>query len=156
MLHYYDIPDKQGNYWRREYHIISDTPKTTDHFRHKSVGSVFEHIMVHSVMLLSKKNTPPEGESVVRKLRRLLYILLILMAHAAPAGAKAPHHYVFFNMDRERISDPAFIETDAFEGAQVKYTWKQLEPEKDRYDFTLIREDLDFLRSKGKKLFIQL
>jgi hypothetical protein len=92
----------------------------------------------------------------VHKLRSLLHILLILIASAGPAGAKGLHHYVFFNMDRERISDSAFIETKAFEGAQLKYTWKQLEPERDRYDFSIIRADLEYLTSKGKKLFIQL
>ena len=44
----------------------------------------------------------------------------------------------------------------AFEGAQVTYSWRQLEPEKDKYDFSPIRDDLAFLISKGKKLFIQL
>ena len=48
------------------------------------------------------------------------------------------------------------LETKAIEGAQVTYSWRQLEPEKDKYDFAEIREDLAFLTSKGKKLFIQL
>jgi hypothetical protein len=72
------------------------------------------------------------------------------------SAAKGVHHYVFFNRDRERISEPTFIETAAFEGAQLKYTWRELEPEKDRYDFGAIRKDLAYLNSKGKKLFIQL
>lgn len=38
----------------------------------------------------------------------------------------------------------------------MAYTWKQLEPEKDEYDFSLIREDLALLESRGKRLFIQL
>jgi hypothetical protein len=66
------------------------------------------------------------------------------------------HHYVFLNRDRERISDAAFIGTRAFEGAQLKYTWRELEREKDAYDFSAIQHDLMFLNSKGKKLFIQL
>jgi hypothetical protein len=41
-------------------------------------------------------------------------------------------------------------------GAQLKYTWKELETEKDRYDFGHIREDLKCLTGKGKRLFIQL
>jgi hypothetical protein len=73
------------------------------------------------------------------------------------ANAKQPRHYVFFGMDREIIKDASsFLETKALEGAQVAYWWRQLEPEKDKYDFSLIREDLAFLTSKGKKLFIQL
>jgi hypothetical protein len=66
------------------------------------------------------------------------------------------HHYVFFNRDRERISDAAFVKTKAFEGAQLKYTWRELEREKDAYDFSAIRRDLASLNSNGKKLFIQL
>jgi len=71
-------------------------------------------------------------------------------------AAKRVHHYVFFGQDREQIKDAkSFLETPAFEGAQVRYTWRQLEPEKDKYDFSMIHEDLKFLKSKGKKLWIQ-
>jgi hypothetical protein len=67
------------------------------------------------------------------------------------------HHYVFFGDEREKIATAsAFLETKALEGAQVKYSWRQLEPEKNAYDFSMIREDLAFLNSRGKKLFIQL
>ena len=36
------------------------------------------------------------------------------------------------------------------------YSWAQLEPAKDHYDFSLIREDYLYLQAKGKSLFIQL
>jgi hypothetical protein len=72
-------------------------------------------------------------------------------------SAKPLHHYVFFGQDREKIKQAtAFLETKALEGAQVAYSWRQLETDKDEYDFSAIREDLAFLTSKGKKLFIQL
>ena len=72
-------------------------------------------------------------------------------------AAKPIHHYVFFGQDREKLkAASSFFETKALEGAQVTYSWRQLEPEKDKYDFSYIREDLEFLNSKGKKLFIQL
>jgi hypothetical protein len=71
-------------------------------------------------------------------------------------SAKRVHHYVFFGQDREKIKEASFLETKALEGAQVAYSWRQLEPEKEAYDFNAIREDLAFLTSKGKKLFIQL
>ena len=67
-----------------------------------------------------------------------------------------PHHYVFLNRDRERIADSAFLHTRALEGAQIKYTWRELEPEQDRYDLSAVQHDLDFLRAHGKRLFIQL
>jgi hypothetical protein len=66
------------------------------------------------------------------------------------------HHYVFFNRDRERISDPEFLRTAAFAGAQLKYTWRELEQDEAVYDFSAIQHDLAYLNSKIKKLFIQL
>jgi hypothetical protein len=71
-------------------------------------------------------------------------------------GGKSLHHYVFFGRDRERITEPTFLQAEVFEGAQVKYAWKQLEHGEDGYDFSDIEHDLAFLSSKGKKLFIQI
>jgi len=82
-------------------------------------------------------------------------IVSLLTCHGG-ASDDGVRHYVFFNRDRQRISDTAFLGTKAFEGAQLKYTWRELEPEKDGYDFSAILNDLTFLNSKGKKLFIQL
>jgi hypothetical protein len=65
-------------------------------------------------------------------------------------------HYVFFNLDRENIREASFYDFAQFTGAQIKYTWRSLEPEKDRYDFSAIDEDLSFLKGKGKGLFIQV
>jgi len=62
-------------------------------------------------------------------------------------AAHAAHHYVFFNRDRERISEPVFLGTKAFAGAQLKYTWRELEPEKDAYDFSAIAKDLKMARN---------
>src|SRR5262249_47411186 len=71
--------------------------------------------------------------------------------------AKPVHHYVFFGQDREKLKeDSEFLETKVLEGAQVAYSWRQLEPLKDQYDFSAVREDLAFLTSKGKRLFIQI
>lgn len=36
------------------------------------------------------------------------------------------------------------------------YSWRQLEPEKDQYDFSIILSDYHYLRGHGKQLFIQL
>ena len=77
-------------------------------------------------------------------------------AQAKGTVAKPLRHYVFVGQDREKIRTPEFLETKQLEGAQVTYTWRQLEPEKDAYDFSRIREDLAFLTPKGKRLFVQL
>jgi len=85
--------------------------------------------------------------------RCALFILLC----CAGVSAKPVRHYVFFGQDREKIrASSSFLETKALEGAQVTYSWRQLEPEQDKYDFSLVRDDLAFLTSKGKRLFIQL
>jgi hypothetical protein len=67
-----------------------------------------------------------------------------------------PENYVFFNLDRELIKNPSFYKFRQFSGAQIKYTWKNLEPRKDVYDFSDIEEDMIFLLTKEKKLFIQI
>jgi hypothetical protein len=85
------------------------------------------------------------------------WCVLLLWLCSDCAIAKTVHHYVFFGQDRVKIIEMSdFLETKILEGAQVAYSWRQLEPQKDRYDLTIIREDLEFLTSKGKKLFVQL
>jgi peptidoglycan/xylan/chitin deacetylase (PgdA/CDA1 family) len=72
-------------------------------------------------------------------------------------SARPMHHYIFFGQDRDKLrAASSFLETKAAEGAQVAYSWRQLEPQKDQYDFSAVRDDLDFLTSHGKKLFLQL
>jgi hypothetical protein len=89
--------------------------------------------------------------------RKIVCCTLFIWLCSAGVSAKPVHHYVFFGQDREKIKEASsLLETKALEGAQVTYSWRQLEPGKDEYDFSAIREDLAFLTSKGKKLFIQL
>lgn len=90
-------------------------------------------------------------------IRQVAWPALLVWLGCASASAKPVHHYIFFGQDREKIkAASSFFETKALEGAQVAYSWRQLEPEKDEYDFSAIREDLQFLTSKGKRLFVQL
>ena len=91
------------------------------------------------------------------RLTTALLISFVSLLSATPVTAKPLHHFVFFGMDREKIQNTkSFLETKAFEGAQVAYFWRQLEPGKDEYDFSLIREDLELLKSHGKKLWVQI
>ena len=69
---------------------------------------------------------------------------------------KQVQHFIYFGRDRENILTAEFLETKNISGAQLKYTWKELEPIKDNYNFDLIQKDLDFLNLKHKKLFIQI
>jgi hypothetical protein len=92
----------------------------------------------------------------MRAFPQLRCLLFAAFTFATGANAADLHHYVFFNRDRERIAEPAFLSVKALEGAQLKYTWRELERQKDQYDFGEIARDLVFLKSKGKKLFIQV
>jgi len=82
--------------------------------------------------------------------------LVAVLTCAAGANAAAVLHYVFFGQDRESITNATFLGTKAIEGAQLKYTWRELERGKDGYEFGDIERDQAFLQSKGKKLFIQI
>ena len=75
---------------------------------------------------------------------------------ASGRTSAGPENFVFFNVERERIREQSFLESQALVGAQLKYRWRELEPERDVYRFDLIAKDLQFLESNGKKLFIQL
>src|SRR5258708_4454454 len=81
--------------------------------------------------------------------------LILISTYAL--NAKPLYHYVFFGMDREKIRDASsFFDIRAFEGAQVAYSWRQLETGKDNYDFSLIREDLAVMNADRKKLWIRI
>lgn len=65
-------------------------------------------------------------------------------------------NFVYFARDREAMRTSPFLTNSRFIGAQIMYPWALLEPEKDKYDFSMIVEDYDFLKTKWKKLFVQL
>lgn len=91
-----------------------------------------------------------------KQLAALKFGALLSLAYAVSAPAAGVRHYVFFNLDRERISEPAFLETKSFEGAQLKYSWRELEKGEGAYTFSDIEHDLGFLKAHGKKLFLQI
>src|SRR5216117_3614099 len=88
--------------------------------------------------------------SIMSAAARLGCCILSILTCYRGASAAEPHHYVFFNRDRQRISDAAFLETKTFEGAQLKYTWRELERAKDGYDFSSISTTSHFSRPKGR------
>ncbi|HEV2802934.1 MAG TPA: hypothetical protein VGW12_20885 [Pyrinomonadaceae bacterium] len=88
--------------------------------------------------------------------RKIIWCALFLLVCGSGAFAKGVHHYAYFNRERGRIADPTFLRAEAFEGAQLKYVWRELEPAEGRYDFSAIHRDLAFLAKHRKKLFIQL
>jgi len=90
-------------------------------------------------------------------MKRSLILLLIFFSFCnSLRSQKEVRHFIFFSHERERIHEKSFLENENIEGAQLKYTWRQLEPKENQYNLDIIQKDLDFLTSKGKKLFIQL
>lgn len=78
------------------------------------------------------------------------------LSSTCPLKADNIKHFVYFARDRELIHNHPFLYIRRFDGAQIMYSWEQLEPERGKYDFSIIRDDYLYLLSYRKKLFIQL
>lgn len=65
-------------------------------------------------------------------------------------------HFMYVSKDRELVHELEFLKNKSFDGAQIMYSWKELEPQKNEYDFSKINEDIRLLAKYEKKLFIQL
>lgn len=85
----------------------------------------------------------------------LLFLVSGSRAHQVTDTAR-PRNFIFFGTDRQRISETDFLENEHIAGAQLKYTWRELEPERDRYELQPLLDDLAFLERHGKRLFVQL
>jgi hypothetical protein len=73
-----------------------------------------------------------------------------------PVEVDSIKHFGYFARDREAIYNHPFLKLERFVGGQIMYPWALLEPKKGEYDFSIIRDDYEYLLSHGKKLFIQL
>lgn len=89
-------------------------------------------------------------------MRGILATCILFSVLTPSAAQNSVSHFVFFGNDRDRIHEADFLANENIAGAQLKYSWRELEPEKDRYNLALIEKDFEFLASKGKKLFIQV
>lgn len=66
-----------------------------------------------------------------------------------------PGHYVAVVSDFN-ISDIKFLDEPAIIGVNKRYRWRDLEPSKDTYDFSLIENDLKYLSDHNKQLVVFL
>jgi hypothetical protein len=78
------------------------------------------------------------------------------LSATCPIAKDNIQHFVYFSRNRELIIDHPFLFHQMFRGAQIMYSWKDLEPEKGQYDFSMLTQDYVYLNARGKKLFIQL
>jgi hypothetical protein len=65
-------------------------------------------------------------------------------------------HFVYFAKDRELIKEHPLLTHTMFKGAQIMYAWRDIEPRKGEYDFSILRLDYEYLRKFNKELFVQL
>ncbi len=83
-----------------------------------------------------------------------LLITAALIALGASRDMKTkyhPGHYVAIQAS-ENVQDIRHLDEKALRGVIKRYTWKRLEPERDRYNFSSIERDLDFLAGHNKQL----
>lgn len=85
-------------------------------------------------------------------MKKLGFVILVLICNNLFSQVK---NFLFIGIDRDLLKDTNYFKSDLFDGVQIAYSWRQLEPQKDSYDFSIIDEDLNILKKCGKKLFIQ-
>ena len=90
----------------------------------------------------------------------VLFLLAVVCASGKSLASEVPpKHYVYFHQRGpagESIQTDKALRDSRFSGAQVVYTWRTLEPSEGRYDFSAIKQDLAYLGSIDKRLWIQL
>lgn len=74
---------------------------------------------------------------------------------ALPLLAKTPENFIYTSSGELDAAALPISRSD-ISGAQIVYSWRALEPEKDKYNFSQIEEDLARLKATNKKLFIQI
>lgn len=85
-------------------------------------------------------------------MRNLLLLALAGAFCAAGQGAKYnPGHYVALEAGANLQAFP-YLDEPAIRGFNIRYTWVEMEPGKDQYNFSAIRRDLAIAQSHGKQL----
>lgn len=75
---------------------------------------------------------------------------------ACPVEKDSIQHFVYFAKERNLIKGHPLLSHSMFKGAQIMYAWRDLEPEKGKYDFSNLLQDYEYLGQYDKKLFVQL
>ncbi len=89
-----------------------------------------------------------------------IFFLCFFLTASYPvyADPQQPKLFLFFDPTFESKLEhyKNILVNPSVSGAQVVYTWNELEPKKGVYDFSKIKKDLLFLNGIHKQLFIQL
>ena len=96
----------------------------------------------------------------------MLCLVPVLVTTAEPNPALAaeqpgevkwyPGHYVTLASKQPRADWQSIAGKSRFAGGQRIYTWRQLEPEDGKYDFSAVEDDLAMLRGQKQRLFLEI
>jgi hypothetical protein len=78
------------------------------------------------------------------------------LSATCPIPQDSIQHFVYFSRDREKIIDHPLLLHPMFKGAQIMYSWRDFELQKGEYDFSILKQDYEYLKKYGKRIFIQL
>jgi hypothetical protein len=79
-------------------------------------------------------------------------------AFAPPASARprsAPRNFVYLGQDELEPALP-ILERRDIAGAEIIYVWRNLEPRRGAYDFSMIEHDLALTQARGKGLYVEV
>jgi len=83
----------------------------------------------------------------------VLMLFPVSPASAWPAGK--PRDFIYLGQGDLDQNRPILDRPD-IAGAQVMYVWLSLEPQRGRYDFSMIEHDLALTRARGKAMYIEV
>lgn len=86
---------------------------------------------------------------------KILAALIVMLSPAMAWAADSPANYLFLG-GNSLASAAKLLARPDIAGAQAVYSWRELEPQKDHYDFSRIDADLAAASAAGKRLFIQV
>ncbi|MFL1501615.1 hypothetical protein ACI77J_11990 [Pseudomonas sp. O64] len=92
-------------------------------------------------------------------IKTCIFALAMFITCTAFAAGQPAKNYIYFpsrEAGGSNIRSDKALSDPRFSGAQIVYTWRSLEPVKDEYDFSAIKQDIAYLGTLNKKLWIQL
>ncbi len=110
---------------------------------------------IFTVLLLCSSTVLP-GQATGKRGDRYADAYKKYLSATCPVTKDSIQHFVYFARDRESIKDHPLLSHPMFRGAQIMYSWRELEPTKGNYDFSILKEDYEYLNRHHKKLFIQI
>src|SRR3990167_6255523 len=105
--------------------------------------------------LIAVNSTVLTREIFMNKLKMPLFYMSALLTFVVSVSNAAPSIYLFLGKGPAK-SYISLLENPNIKGAQIIYSWKNLEPKENIYNFTRINADLKLLQSMHKSLFIQI